>query len=112
MATALLERGEGTAADRGTVELITADTTKPMLMPRASISICRAAGQSDPASRIAWQVVLYDKDLSVNRNEACAFCHTPETGFTGPVSELNRTTAAYPASVRTRSSNRKPETQN
>ncbi|MEA3105264.1 MAG: hypothetical protein QOF74_9504, partial [Caballeronia mineralivorans] len=49
---------------------------------------------------------------SVNRNEACAFCHTPETGFTGPVSELNRTTAAYPASVRTRSSNRKPETQN
>jgi cytochrome c peroxidase len=35
----------------------------------------------------------YDKQLSVNRNEACAFCHMPETGFTGPVSELNRTTA-------------------
>ncbi len=35
--------------------------------------------------------MLYDKQLSVNRNEACAFCHMPETGFTGPVSELNRT---------------------
>src|SRR6202166_3665513 len=46
------------------------------------------------------KLMLYDKDLSVNRNEACAFCHTPETGFTGPVSELNRTTAAYPGSVR------------
>ena len=34
--------------------------------------------------------MLYDKNLSVNRNEACAFCHMPETGFTGPVSELNR----------------------
>ena len=34
------------------------------------------------------KLMLYDKDLSVNRNEACAFCHTPETGFTGPVSEL------------------------
>src|ERR1700692_459612 len=45
---------------------------------------------------------LYDKDLSVYRNEACAFCHMPETGFTGPVSELNRTTGAYPGSVRTR----------
>ena len=55
------------------------------------------------------KLMLYDKQLSVNRNEACAFCHTPETGFTGPVSELNRTTASYPGSVRTRFSNRKPQ---
>ena len=53
--------------------------------------------------------MLYDKQLSVNRNEACAFCHMPETGFTGPVSELNRTTGSYPGSVRTRFSNRKPQ---
>src|ERR1700674_1023466 len=38
------------------------------------------------------KLMLYDKQLSVNRNEACAFCHMPETGFTGPVSELNRIT--------------------
>jgi cytochrome c peroxidase len=56
------------------------------------------------------KLMLYDKQLSVNRNEACAFCHTPETGFTGPVSELNRTTGSYPGSVRTRFSNRKPQT--
>jgi len=56
------------------------------------------------------KLMLYDKQLSVNRNEACAFCHMPEMGFTGPVSELNRTTAAYPGSVRTRFSNRKPQT--
>ncbi len=55
------------------------------------------------------KAMLYDKQLSVNRNEACAFCHTSETGFTGPVSELNRTTGAYPGSVRTRYSNRKPQ---
>ncbi|MDB5449733.1 MAG: putative methylamine utilization protein MauG, partial [Phenylobacterium sp.] len=53
--------------------------------------------------------MLYDKQLSVNRNEACAFCHMPETGFTGPVSELNGTTASYPGSVRTRFSARKPQ---
>jgi cytochrome c peroxidase len=56
------------------------------------------------------KLMLYDKELSVNRNEACAFCHMPETGFTGPVSELNRTTGSYPGSVRTRFSNRKPQT--
>jgi hypothetical protein len=38
-------------------------------------------------------------ELSVNRNEACAFCHTPETGLTGPVSELNRTTGLNPGSA-------------
>src|SRR6202162_5745257 len=56
------------------------------------------------------KVMLYDKNLSVYRNEACAFCHMPETGFTGPISELNRTTGAYPGSVRTRYSQRKPQT--
>src|SRR3982074_377915 len=55
------------------------------------------------------KLLLYDKQLSVNRNEACAFCHMPETGFTGPVSELNRTTGSYPGSVRTRFSDRKPQ---
>jgi cytochrome c peroxidase len=56
------------------------------------------------------KAMVYDKQLSVNRNEACTFCHTPETGFTGPVSELNRTTGSYPGSVRTRFSDRKPQT--
>src|SRR6266567_1229904 len=55
------------------------------------------------------KLMLYDKHLSVHRNEACAFCHMPETGFTGPVSELNRTTGSYPGSVRTRQGNRKPQ---
>src|SRR6516225_8791435 len=55
------------------------------------------------------KLMLYDKHLSVNRNEACAFCHMPATGFTGPLSELNRTTGSYPGSVRTRFSQRIPQ---
>src|SRR5438445_12130496 len=55
------------------------------------------------------KILFFDKALSVNRNEACAFCHMPQTGFTGPVSELNRTTGSYPGSVRTRFSDRKPQ---
>jgi cytochrome c peroxidase len=56
------------------------------------------------------KAMLYDKQLSVYRNEACAFCHMPEMGFTGPVSGLNSTTGSYPGSVRTRYSERKPQT--
>jgi cytochrome c peroxidase len=54
------------------------------------------------------KIIFYDKELSVKRNEACSFCHMPETGFSGPVSALNQTTAAYPGSVRTRFSGRRP----
>jgi cytochrome c peroxidase len=54
-------------------------------------------------------LLLYDKRLSVKNNEACAFCHMPETGFTGPVSTLNQTTGSYPGSVRSRFGNRKPQ---
>jgi cytochrome c peroxidase len=65
----------------------------------------------DHARRVALlgKLLLFDKNLSVNRNEACAFCHMPETGFGAPVSELNMTTVSYPGSVRTRFSNRMPQ---
>jgi cytochrome c peroxidase len=54
-------------------------------------------------------LLLYDKTLSVKGNEACAFCHMPEAGFTGPVSTLNQTTGSYPGSIRSRFGNRKPQ---
>ena len=83
-----------------------AEHTSAMLTPAALAEIARVEAEIDrieaqtlerlaaPPDNQVQQVellgklILYDKDLSVNRNEACAFCHTPETGFTGPVSEL------------------------
>ncbi len=59
--------------------------------------------------RTLGKLLLFDKHLSVNQNEACSFCHTPETGFTGPIQSLNETTVSYPGSVRMRFSNRKPQ---
>ena len=29
------------------------------------------------------KLLFFDKELSVNRNEACAFCHMPQTGYQG-----------------------------
>jgi cytochrome c peroxidase len=43
---------------------------------------------------------LFDKQLSVNRNQSCTFCHMPDVDFTGPISILNMTTVSYPGSVR------------
>lgn len=51
---------------------------------------------------------LFDASLSVHKQEACSFCHMPEVGYTGRSAVLNMTTVAYPGSVRTRFSDRKP----
>ena len=59
--------------------------------------------------RTLGKLLIFDKNLSVHRNEACSFCHTPETGFTGPIQSLNESTVSYPGSVRSRFSNRKPQ---
>lgn len=52
---------------------------------------------------------LYDRNLSVNRNLACASCHMPYTGFTGPISSVNATIANYPGSVPYRIDARRPQ---
>jgi cytochrome c peroxidase len=69
------------------------------------------AGPSNRARqvRILGKLLLFDKNLSVNRNEACSFCHMPDTDFTGPISSLNATTVSYPGSVRHRFGHRKPQ---
>lgn len=59
--------------------------------------------------RILGKLLLYDKNYSAGRNEACTSCHTSDTGFTGPISELNKTTVSYPGSVRYRFGSRKPK---
>ena len=81
------------------------------LIEAATLARLQTAPDNQPQQiELLGKAMLYDKQLSVNRNEACAFCHMPETGFTGPVSALNETTGAYPGSVRTRFSNRVPQT--
>jgi len=53
-------------------------------------------------------ILVFDRNLSVNRNQACFSCHTPGAGFTGGISALNTTTATFPGSVQIRTGNRKP----
>jgi cytochrome c peroxidase len=42
---------------------------------------------------------IYDMNLSVNRNLACATCHLADDGFKGPASLFNNTIVALPGSV-------------
>jgi cytochrome c peroxidase len=52
--------------------------------------------------------IFFDQDLSFNKNLACAGCHGPEVGFTGPESDTNEFGAVYEGSFLGRFGNRKP----
>jgi cytochrome c peroxidase len=38
-----------------------------------------------PAIEILGKLLNFDENLSVNKNEACAFCHMPYAAFSGPI---------------------------
>jgi len=52
--------------------------------------------------------IFYDKKLSINKNQACAACHAPAVGFTGPDSIINVMGSVYEGSVAGRFGNREP----
>jgi cytochrome c peroxidase len=56
------------------------------------------------------EALFFDANLSTPPGQACAVCHAPEVGFTGPDSAINAGPAIYPGAVHTRAGNRKPPT--
>ncbi len=41
----------------------------------------------------------YDLNMSPNATRACASCHMPDAGFSGPIPSVNLTRVAYPGSA-------------
>jgi cytochrome c peroxidase len=58
------------------------------------------------ATETLGELMLFDRNMSPNRNEACASCHMPYTGFSGPIPSVNLTMIAYPGTVRFRAGKR------
>ena len=54
------------------------------------------------------KMLFFDTNLSDPPGQACAFCHAPGVGFTGPDSAVNAAGAVYEGAVPGRFGNRKP----
>ena len=54
--------------------------------------------------------LFYDQNLSLNNNLACAACHGPEVGYTGPDEPINLHGGVYEGSIAGNFGNRKPPT--
>lgn len=52
------------------------------------------------------ELMLYDKNISPNKNEACASCHMPYAGFSGPIPSVNLTMIGYPGTAHMRAGKR------
>src|SRR6266436_5217099 len=58
------------------------------------------------AVEILGELMQYDKNISPNRNQACASCHMPYAAFSGPIPSVNLTMIAYPGTVHFRAGKR------
>ncbi len=52
--------------------------------------------------------IFFDENLSLNQNQACAACHAPESGWTGPETVINAHGSVYEGSIPGAFGNRKP----
>jgi cytochrome c peroxidase len=58
------------------------------------------------AQRILGGLLNFDENISPFRNQACASCHMPYAGFSGPIPSVNLTMVAYPGTFRYRAAKR------
>jgi cytochrome c peroxidase len=63
-------------------------------------------GTGYQAVQILGKLLNFDENMSPFRNRACAFCHMPYAGFSGPIPSVNLTMIAYPGSEEFRAGKR------
>lgn len=96
---------------------------RPLLLPAfalaiGSVTLLGAGKAQTPTSKIEpldsaelvalGRALFYDKTLSSPAGMACVSCHSPETGYTYPDSQVNFWSGTVPGIVSNRFGNRKP----
>lgn len=83
------------------------DDARSPVAPDGNVS-ASSASFTDAESTDLGRLVFFDKRLSLRGNQACAACHAPEFGFTGPIPGVNLGSGVYFGSLRYRTGNRRP----
>jgi len=80
------------------------------LLVFASLQLSQIQGESDENSltpvELLGKSLFFDTNMSTPSGQSCASCHAPETGFTGPESDINAHGAVYHGAVVTLFGNR------
>ena len=73
----------------------------------ASVGVLTAQVSLTPEEQLG-KSIFFDENLSINKNQSCATCHSPEWGWTGTDSDINAHGAVYEGSIPGRFGDRKP----
>lgn len=76
----------------------------PPLTPVGNPPILQDNGQA--GVEILGKLMNFDKTISPFNDQACASCHMPYAGYSGPIPSVNLTMIAYPGSVHFRANKR------
>jgi cytochrome c peroxidase len=71
-------------------------TGNPPILQNSGVALVEVLGK----------LMNFDKNISPFKNEACASCHMPYAGFSGPIPSVNLTMIAYPGSAHFRAGKR------
>jgi cytochrome c peroxidase len=80
------------------------DPLRPLAPDETRISLSVAATPNEALGKL----IFFDANLSRNRNQACAACHDPAWGWTGPIAAINAGGSVYEGSIAGRFGDRKP----
>lgn len=77
-----------------------------LCLPLLAVSGAASAAPLTPAEQLG-SSIFFDDRLAINGNQACAVCHGPEVGWTGPSEAVNLGGGVYEGSIAGRFGNRK-----
>ena len=63
-------------------------------------------GSGYRAVEVLGKLLNFDRNMSPFKDKACAFCHMPYAGFSGPIPSVNLTMVAYPGTFHYRANKR------
>jgi cytochrome c peroxidase len=78
--------------------------TQPGVRPGPNPPVLQGTGTE--SIETLGELMLFDKNMSPGRNQACTSCHMPYAGWSGPIPSVNLTIIAYPGTVHYRAGKR------
>ncbi len=79
-----------------------------LLLAASGIFLGLAQAAELTPNELLGRSIFFDNNLSINRNQSCAACHSPAAGWTGPSEAINAHGSVYEGSIAGRFGDRKP----
>jgi cytochrome c peroxidase len=81
--------------------------SQPVVHPGPNPPVLQGSGTESVET--LGELMLFDRNMSARRDQACTSCHMPYAGWSGPIPSVNSTMIAYPGTAHFRAGKRTPQ---